>query len=439
MLFAVLLTLFYLLLFNFIIYRFGIFQIKQLKPAATIILFNLKFLTGIFIWAVYTFYYKDIENNDVHKFYNDAIVLNNSFSSNPHAFMCLMTGRGEDTSTAAITTQLHNWNRNFDEAPFNENRTIIRLNALLMFISFRSYFVHILCMCFISLMGWGLLINAVFKNSKAAQASLAFAIMLLPSVLFWTSGVMKEPVLVLGLGLFITGLLGTLSSRSAGFATVGFGIILISKFFILAALLPAALAHVMFKGIERPGFVTAKYAVVFALLLSLAFSIHQFAPRIDPAQMLVNKQVHSVKEAIYYHAGSRIDIPAVQANALSILLAAPVGVWNTIARPYLWEGKNMMMVASALENLLVLLIILCCLFQTDYKNLRHLNLVLMLLSFSLAYFALIGICTPVLGSLVRYRAPVLPFFLFALLLNIKPEAFPKKISRILQPLSALQY
>ena len=148
--------------------------------------------------------------------------------------------------------------------------------------------------------------------------------------------------------------------------------------------------------------------------------------------MLVNKQTHSVKEAEYFNAGSLIKIPAIDNSSISILKTAPIGIWNTIARPYPWEGKNMMMVASAIENLFIMMFIMLCLVLSDFKNLRHLNLVLFLLNFSMAYFALIGICTPVLGNLVRYRAPLLPILLFAFILLIKSNTVPYKLKMLLR-------
>ena len=159
--------------------------------------------------------------------------------------------------------------------------------------------------------------------------------------------------------------------------------------------------------------------------------MHLIIPRIDLQEMLVNKQEHSVKEAAYYKAGSRIEIPALTNEPLSILKTAPVGIWNTLARPYVWEGKNVMMLASAAENVLIIIFIGLCLILSDFKNFKQLNLFLFLLNFSLAYFALIGICTPVLGNLVRYKAPLLPLFLFAFILLVKSESIPGKIGKLL--------
>lgn len=56
--------------------------------------------------------------------------------------------------------------------------------------------------------------------------------------------------------------------------------------------------------------------------------------------MLINKQTHSVKEAEYFKAGSRIEIPELKDNAFNILKTSAVGIWNTITRPYIWETKT---------------------------------------------------------------------------------------------------
>ena len=430
----ILLTVFYLVLFNFLIARFRRLRFRNFKPVVTIALFNLKFLTGIFIWCIYTFYYKDVQNNDVHKFYSDAVVLRNVASEAPGDFVQIISGVGSnDARFDKYYADMKNWKRNFDEAPFNENQTIIKLNALLMFVSLHVYFVHILFMCFISLLGWVLLTNAILKFAPQANAVFAIPVMLLPSVLFWTSGVMKEPVLVLGLGVFMLGLLsfGTgdrgKNVKALAVLVAGAFIIILIKFFVLVCLIPAVIAFLILRQNQSTVTIIIKYGLVNVLLLIAAFNINHVLPRLDLQQMLVNKQMHSVKEASYFKAGSRIDIPALDNSASSIIETAPVGIWNTITRPYLWEGKNIMMLASGAENVLIVLFMVMCLAFSDLKNLKQLNLLLFLINFALAYFALIGICTPVLGNLVRYRAPVLPVFLFAFVLVLKSNIKPGKL------------
>jgi len=417
----ILLTLFYLLLFNFLIYRFKKLQFKSFKPFVTHLLFNVKFVVGIFIWFIYTFYYKDVQNNDVHKFYSDALVIHEAAGENPKAFVSLMRGT-ETESDIAYLAKMKNWNRNFDEAPFNENRTIIRLNALLMFVSFKTYFVHILFFCFFSLIGWVLLTNSVLSFADNRNSILALPVLFLPSVLFWTSGVMKEPLLVLGLGLLFSAI-SNFEFRISNLTAIvaGVAIVLFTKFFVLACLLPALVAFFLFKKNENQIFILLKYATVSIVLLLIAFNIHYLVPRVNLQQMLVNKQTHSVKEAKYFKAGSRIEIPELKNSVESVLKTAAVGIWNTLVRPYINETKNVMMLMSALENFFSLAFLITCITFINWRSAQNLNLFLFLVTFSLAYFALVGMCTPVLGNLVRYKTPLFPLFMFAFIVRINPH------------------
>ena len=417
--FTLLLTALYFLLFNYLIYRFPLLQLRGFKAWVSNALFNIKFAAGLLIWAIYTFYYTDKATSDVHKFYTDAEVIYSALPHNPSAYATLMTSAGND-ATAPYTAQMKNWERNFDEAPINENRTVIRLNALLMLFSFNTYFVHILAMCFISLFGWVLLFNGVYRYINRPPTVLALPPLLLPSVLFWASGVLKEPILVLGLGVFVYGLLSQRQWLRLTCCGVGIVLLLAIKFYVLVCVLPAAFAFTLLPKTTDTIRVSAKYLVLYMLLAFAAFNVQHIVPRINAMQMLANKQHHSVKEAIYFNASSRIDIPQVDASALSIIKAAPVAIWNTLMRPYIWEGRNPMMLASAMENLMLIGIILLSLVYFKWQP-THLNIVLFLLLASLSYFVVIGLCTPVLGNLVRYKVPLLPLFLFAYIIMADAE------------------
>ncbi|MBS1612838.1 MAG: hypothetical protein JST49_08465 [Bacteroidetes bacterium] len=417
--FTLLLTALYFLLFNYLIYRFPLLQLRGFKAWVSCALFNIKFAAGLLIWAIYTFYYTDKATSDVHKFYTDAEVIYSALPHNPSAYATLMTSAGND-ATAPYTAQMKNWERNFDEAPINENRTVIRLNALLMLFSFNTYFIHILAMCFISLLGWVLLFNGMYQYINRPPTVLALLPLLLPSILFWASGVLKEPILVLGLGLFVYGLLSPRLWLRVACCVLGIALLLAIKFYVLVCVLHAAFAFVLLPKTTDTVKVSAKYLVLYVALAFAAFNVQHIVPRINAMQMLANKQHHSVKEAIYFNAASRIDIPQVDANAFSIIKAAPIAIWNTLMRPYIWEGRNPMMLASALENLMLIGIILLSLLYFKWQP-AHLNLMLCLLLASLSYFVVIGLCTPVLGNLVRYKAPLLPLFLYAFIIMADEE------------------
>src|ERR1700744_2818498 len=92
----ILFTSFYLILFNYVIYRYKRLQLKAFKPFVTNVLFTLKALAGVFIWLIYTFYYKDVQNNDVYKFYNDAVILRNVARQSPEDFVQIICDVGNN-------------------------------------------------------------------------------------------------------------------------------------------------------------------------------------------------------------------------------------------------------------------------------------------------------------------------------------------------------
>jgi hypothetical protein len=148
--------------------------------------------------------------------------------------------------------------------------------------------------------------------------------------------------------------------------------------------------------------------------------------------MLMNKQMHSIKEAEYFKAGSRIEIPEMKDDAGSILKTSVVGVWNTFFRPYFNDVKNVMMLMSVAERFIVMTFLIAFAVTINWQNPKNLNLFLSLVTFSLAYFALVGMCTPVIGNLVRYKTPLLPLFMFAFVIKVNPKAVADSLSFVLR-------
>ena len=154
-------------------------------------------------------------------------------------------------------------------------------------------------------------------------------------------------------------------------------------------------------------------------------------PAADVRAILMNKQENAIKEATYYHAGSQIDLAKVDNSISSWIKAAANGLLNVATRPYVWESKNVLMLVSALENVLILGFVILCLYTTSLKKGEYLNEMLLLLNVCVLYFALIGMSTPVIGNLVRYKAPLLPLLMAAFML---PATWPDKYLTKLQQL-----
>ncbi|HEY4799899.1 MAG TPA: hypothetical protein VII99_12540 [Bacteroidia bacterium] len=138
--------------------------------------------------------------------------------------------------------------------------------------------------------------------------------------------------------------------------------------------------------------------------------------------------MHSADTSIYWiyynlsKAGSVIDIPLLYPSYSSVLKNSPVAFLNTAFRPHLLEAKNPLMLMSALENSLIIAFILLCVFFYS-KKIQHRHIIYFCFSIVILLFVLTGLTTPILGAAVRYKMPVLPFFLIPFLMILDKEIF----------------
>ncbi len=116
-----------------------------------------------------------------------------------------------------------------------------------------------------------------------------------------------------------------------------------------------------------------------------------------------------------------------------MLRKTPLAINVTLFRPYLWEVNNPVMLLSALESLALLLFTLYVFYKrgigATFKAVVANPFLLFCFVFSLSFAFAIGIATYNFGSLVRYKIPLLPFYVAALLVLLprKGAKSPRKL------------
>ncbi|MBS1617602.1 MAG: hypothetical protein JST76_03740 [Bacteroidetes bacterium] len=413
-------------LIAFGIYRWRAMRLEELPAWAPPALFGLKLLFGFALWAVYTFYYKDRSTSDIYKFYDDAHYIHTAFGENKAAFIGLMTC-SEDSSLTAYTSQMKNWERNFtDRMPFNENRFMIRLNAAMMLLSGENMHLHTVFFCLLSFIGCILLLKVFQRFLPDGKKKWALLTMLFPSFLFWTSGGLKESIMILALGLLLYGFLSIREQKLIAILSFITGALLlfVIKYFLLLCLLPAIVAYYILSGKTDMNAAGIKYLAVLALSVAVVAIVSPLAPKLDFVFLIAMKQKHAIAEAMYMKAGSYSYVPPLEQSIWSILKNLPVGLWNAMEKPYLWHTRNPMMLLSALENLaLIALLVVAILYKTERTEINF-NLLFFILACTIPYLCMIGIMTPVLGNLVRYKVVVMPLLIFVAIYLIDEKKIP---------------
>ncbi len=110
-----------------------------------------------------------------------------------------------DPLYSAYFEKIPDWGDSDSTSEFflNDNRTSIRFHAWMMVFSRGHYAVHALMMMVVSFTGQ-FAFYKTFKNYFAGKEKLLAAIIFItPSVLFWSSGILKEPIAMALLGLLL--------------------------------------------------------------------------------------------------------------------------------------------------------------------------------------------------------------------------------------------
>jgi hypothetical protein len=109
----------------------------------------------------------------------------------------------------------------------------------------------------------------------------------------------------------------------------------------------------------------------------------------------------------------------LQPSLGSVLAYAPLAAFYAAFRPFIWEGEGLLYLVAGFENLLVLGIGGWALVRTlKAGKLQGHWYLFILASYCLVIAALIGLSTPNVGSLSRYKTAFQPFLVFVLLTGL---------------------
>ncbi|MBL0049366.1 MAG: hypothetical protein IPP32_14870 [Bacteroidetes bacterium] len=442
----------------------------------------MKIVTGVILILIYSRFYTVRNTTDAFKYYDDAKVIYAALYSHPIDYIRITFGINSGAADLFPYYQkMNNWFLGDNYTLYNDSRSVIRFNALVFPFSNNHYSVHIIVMCFISLCGLTALYKAFYPFFATKQVSLIFSVFLIPSVLFWGSGVLKEGLILFASGFLIYYFFKLLKSP---FSLKNCMLFLMFCFFMLGIKV-----HVLFALI--PGFVIlfwhskflnpslfSKTLIIGLLGIVGAISISSISEKYSPFRMLAQKQkdfinianggfyfeqIGSTNDTFYVKeknrlqislasdssywkfnqnlmvykwkkgdiidtlqigkndstryrflmhldsSGSKINIPKLAPNIGSILKNIPVALANTFFRPTVFESKNYLSLFASLENLLILALFVISIFYFKKPSAQELEVFIFCSSFVFILFSIIGLTTPVLGALVRYKIPALPY------------------------------
>jgi hypothetical protein len=248
---------------------------------------------------------------------------------------------------------------------------------------------------------------------------LLIATCLIPSVVFWSSAILKEAVVLVFLGPLVYSTHRVLNGRMralpiglVSFAMIG----LVKPYILFAFVAGAAVWLYAHRSIARDGRVVIRPAwAVVALVLAVAGVIWlgQLFPRFA-ADQLLDEVVDEQGIGTRMRGGSAFDLlGGMDRSAESQVLLAPFALFNAWFRPSLLDAHNAQAALSALETTVLMVLGGHALFTTSPMELvRRIfgrPVLLFGLMFALALGVGVGLTSSNFGSISRYRMPLVPF------------------------------
>ncbi len=425
---GILLALLYIALLIAIMRRMRFFNsVEALKWQHIAGIFVLKVAAGTLLWAIYTVIYPDRLTADIFKFYDDSAVMFSALPGRPRDYLQMLFGIQNDTPyfTEEYYRKMNNWFRQYESEVHNDAHTVIRFNALVRLISFGEFHVHTVIAAFLSTTGMVAIYRTFVKKLPGRERLLMIAIFLLPSVLFWASGVIKESLLFFGLGILIHQVFRSIEKRNnaAGLIALFFSVILLFylKIYVLLSLVPALLLWAW----SRNGTSIAiawKAVVIYGSGIVLALSIHHLIPGFDVIGLIALKQKDFIGLATSVDSGSFVQPPLITPDPLSLLINAPYAIYITLIGPLIHFTGTFGAIA-ALENFLIIsAFVFLLVYAKPWRSVDR-PLVISLIGYCVLLALVIGWTTPVMGAIVRYRTPLLPFLLIIALLLFDHQRF----------------
>jgi hypothetical protein len=231
-----------------------------------------------------------------------------------------------------------------------------------------------------------------------------------PSVLFWSSILGKDPVVLFGMAVYCYGVLDWFRSRggrSLGIAALGVVLAMTIRLW-LGPILLAPLAYLLARGIRGAVARTTMFAVG-AVALAGALVLLRDRLLLETASDLF-ATVDTVSRG-WAEGGSGQQIVGDLTNPVSLLLFLPRGMFTALFRPLPGEVNNLFGALAGLESLLLLGLLGVAIARTKLRELAH-PLVqwsaMLIIGWSAVYSVL---SYQNLGTAVRFRLQILPVLL----------------------------
>jgi len=386
----------------------------------------VKLIGATLLCLVYTYYYN---GGDTTLYFMHASVINEAFDESMLKWFRLLTHSAPwyDGEYMTYTSRLF-----WYEVP--NNYIVGQVGAVAGLISFNTYLNSSLFFAAVSFTGMWAMFRCFAQQYPDLVRHIAIATLFVPSLVFWGSGMAKDTICIFGLGwmiylafrIFFRG-----SLNPVGYVALALIFLLVytTKIYIIVSFVPA----MAFWLVARYSKAVPNKALRTLIKLGGVALIIAAIPIVNSVfkEELAGYDIeNAAKTSEYFRKnmelqaateggrGSFYSLGEIGAGPAGMLQKAPLAIAVTLYGPLLFQVRNPLMLLSALESTVYIIITLMIFFRVGGRNawsvIRGDPNVQFFLVFTLIFAFACGITTFNFGTLSRYKIPCMPTFALAL-------------------------
>lgn len=374
---------------------------------------------------VYLYYYG---GGDTTSYFESSMAMANLFYQSPEKyFEALFSPPSHEANSLFNDKTGYPWSYlYYDSKTF----MVIKLTSILTILTGKSYFLTSVLLAYFSYLGVWRLFTLFYQYVPQIGSKISIAILFFPSPLFWAGGVSKDTYTYTGTALLVYCGHEIFVRKKRTFGLILFLIfsswlIISIKPYIFLVLLPGGMLWIFFDYIKKfksqflsfilfPFIILAVLGLSYFILTQLGDSMSKFS--LDNALETAAITNYDLKQD--YYGGSSFDIGDFDGSVNRMLELFFPALNAGLFRPYLWESRSLVLFVAGLENLFLMIFTIYVLYKTkvigSFRIISKTPLLFFCILFSILFAFMIGLTTSNFGALVRFKIPILPFFVSAL-------------------------
>ncbi len=408
---------FYLLLFSWLLIVIPFYKNAGIGKWWLICFFWLKILAA-FAYAWFYKLPKYYPGADTWRFFRLSIPEKKWLMKDPVAFFADLFHHGYAQPGNIFSGENSYWND-------LKSNIIVKLLAMMNVFTNDSYYTNIIFFNFIFLVGLVCLFKVFIHIFPQRKTAILAGIFLLPSTLFWCSGIHKDGLILSILGVIVFQCYRFIITGKSTFKKIiitgfCFLIIFFLRNYIIIALIPALACWYFSEKKNR--YTVWIFSLTYLVGIILFFLIGTIYPAADLPAFIVQKQ----QEFLQLEGGSIINVKALKPSFNSFAGFMPTAIDMAFFRPHVTEITNPAVLPAFFEICLLWLLVVAAMFYHNKKSIvTPFNW--FCIFFSVTILLLAGYTITFTGAIVRYRSIVLPFFFTMLLCKL---TVPFKLNKI---------